>query len=233
MPYDRSTGQMFSQRILAHSIGLTRKTDASAAIANSKRKNNQQKVQKMKTNIIGLLKSRFSRGCMLAAVLTATGFSLAWMGPVHYRLGGGWIGASDVGAWNALQVPLDSAGKTEAIRVSLISYTDQTAGLLAFSGANSVSDMTGEGAMTGPDTAKWTLVGYGLAAGNPPVIRQIWVAAGTLKFTGPDTFNNSYTLTVYPAEADADGDGFPDPGATPLVSIPGITGSAKRVPLPE
>jgi len=214
------------------SVDLAGETDASAAIKNSKRKNNQPKVSKMKRNIIGLLKSRFARGCMLAAVLAAAGFSLAWMGPVHYRLGGGWIGASGVGSWNALQIPLDSAGQTEALRVSLIAYTDQTAGLLAFSGANSLSDMTGEGAMTGHDTAKWTLVGYGLAAGNPPVIRQIWVAAGTLKFTGPDSWNNNYTLTVYPAEADADGDGFPDHGATPLVTIPGITGTAKRVPLP-
>ncbi len=187
----------------------------------------------MKRNILGLLKSRVSRGCIVAAVLAAAGLSLAWMGPVQYRLGGGWIGASATGGWNCLQVPLDAAGKTEAIRVTLISYSEQTAGLLAFSGANSLSDMTGEGAMTGPDTAKWTLVGYGLAAGNPPVIRQIWVAAGTLKFTGPDTWNNSYTLTVYPNEADADGDGYPDAGATPLVTIPGITGTAKRVPLPQ
>ena len=187
----------------------------------------------MKKNITGLLKSRVICGCMMAAVLAAAGLSVAWMGPVHYRLGGGWIGASATGGWNCLQVPLDSAGKTEAIRVTLISYTDQTAGLLAFSGANSLSDMVGEGAMISPDTAKWTLVGYGLAAGNPPVIRQIWVAAGTLQYTGPDSWNNLYTLTVYPAEADVNGDGFPDDGATPLVTIPGITGTAKRVPLPQ
>ncbi len=187
----------------------------------------------MKRNIIGLLKSRLWCGCMLAAVLTAAGLSLAWMGPVHYRFGGGWIGASATGGWNCLQVPLDSAGQTEAIRVSLTSYSPETAGLLAFSGANSLTDMTGEGAMTGPDTAKWTLVGYGVAAGNPPVIRQIWVAAGTLKYTGRDSWNNNYTLTVYPAEADGDGDNLPDAGATPLVTIPGITGTAKRVPLPQ
>lgn len=94
-----------------------------------------------------------------------------------------------------------------------------------------LSDLIGAGEMVSRDTPKWRIVGYAQAQGTTLEIRQIWVAAGTLKYTGRDSSENYYTLTVYPAEADADGDGFPDSGATPLVTIPGIKGSAKRVPV--
>jgi hypothetical protein len=214
--------------------------EAPAAWGTDESENINKKVHTMTTIMTGLLKGRIARWGMLAVVLTAAALSLAWMdqerdhsgGKKHFQLGGGWIGSSGVGAWNALQIPLDPAGRTEALRVHLVSYGSDTAGLLAYSGANALSDFIGEGAMISGDTAKWTIVGYGQATGTTLEIRQIWVASGTLKFTGPDSFVNQYTLTVYPAEADADGDGFPDPGATALVTIPGITGSAKRVPLP-
>ena len=54
---------------------------------------------------------------------------------------------------------------------------------------------------------------------------------GTLKFTGPDNMVVNYTIDVYPAAADADLDGYPDPGAVPVVTIPGVN-PAKRVPVP-
>jgi len=41
----------------------------------------------------------------------------------------------------------------------------------------------------------------------------------------------TYTVDVYLPAADANGDGFPDPGTTPVVSIPGVD-AAKRVPIP-
>ena len=62
---------------------------------------------------------------------------------------------------------------------------------------------------------------------------------GTLRFTGPESMVVNYTIDIYPGpantlglpNADDDADGFPDPGTTPMLSIPG-TGSAKRVPVP-
>lgn len=166
-----------------------------------------------------------------AALVALLGTAASHQVQSQYKLGGGWIGSSDVGGWSALQIPLDPAGKTEALRVRLVSYGPETAGLLGFSGANVLSDLIGEGEMVTTDTAKWKIVGYAQAQGATLDIRQIWVAAGTLRFTGRDSFENHYTLTVYPPEADADGDGFPDPGATPLVTIPGINGNATRVPV--
>ena len=169
---------------------------------------------------------------LLALVLAVAGLSLAWTGHHHYRFGGAWLGSGGGVMFNDVQIPLDPEGQTAALRVNTISYGVDTAGLLAISGADAVSDAVGEGAMISHNTGKWILVGYGLKQGNPPEIRQIWVYTGTGTFVAVDRFNLKYTLAVYPAAADANGDGFPDPGATPLVTIPDLTASVKRVPLP-
>jgi hypothetical protein len=91
-----------------------------------------------------------------------------------------------------------------------------------------VSESVGEEVMTSRDTAKYRTVGYAITPGNPPVVRLIVVMNGMLQFTGPDTFTVSYTLDSYLPSADADLDGFPDPGATPVLSVPG-TDHASRV----
>ena len=67
---------------------------------------------------------------------------------------------------------------------------------------------------------------------TPAVISAISVDTGTGTFTGADSFNVQWDNAVHLAAADANGDGFPDPGATPLLTITNLTGSAKRVPLP-
>ena len=84
--------------------------------------------------------------------------------------------------------------------------------------------------MISNDTAKWQCVGYTQAPGNPATPTAILVYAGTLKFTARDRALVVYTLNVYLASADGDGDGFPDAGTAPALSIPGITDTAKRVP---
>ena len=86
--------------------------------------------------------------------------------------------------------------------------------------------------MISHDTWKWSMVCYGVKQGNPPEIRAIGVASGTAAFTGVNSFNVNMDQAIYLAAADADGDGFPDPGATPVVTVPGLTFSGKRVPLP-
>jgi len=176
---------------------------------------------------------------MLAAVLAAAGLSLAWMYPTYYKLGGGFIGSGGGIIWTAFQIPLDPAGRTAAIRVNPITYGADLAGLSAMFGADSMTEFTGAAQMISRDTAKGTFMGYGVKQGNPPQICLIEVYTWTLKFTGPDSFVVNFTCDVYPGpanilglpNADADGDGFPDPGVAPVSSFPG-TGTAKRVPLP-
>jgi hypothetical protein len=153
------------------------------------------------------------------------------MNQEQYQLGGAWIFSGPGAVYNALQIPLDPAGRTAALRVKGVTYDAGTAELIAAYGADTVSDNTGEVKMTGRNTGKWILVSYGQAQGTPPQIRAIFVSVGTLKFTGPDSLEILYTLKAYAATDDADGDGFPDAGATPL-EIPGLTLSAKRVPIP-
>ena len=187
----------------------------------------------MKAFITGLLKGRIMRWGILVAVLAAAGLSVAWLGPVHYRLGGGFIGdpARSGGIhWSAYQAPLDSAGRTAALRVNLYSYGDNVVGVLLYSGADTLSEGIGQLAMISNDTAKGSLVFYALKQGTPPQVKQIWVWDGTIKFSGPDTYDVDGTTFVYSANADANGDGRPDPGAVPLFPVPTQLGVTRVLP---
>ena len=204
----------------------------------------------MKTFVTGLLKGRRTRWGMLAVLLAAGGLSLAWMHPKQYQLGGGFIGSGGAGIWNVLQIPLDPAGRTAALRVNSPTYSPQIAGLFAALGATANgSDAVGEAEMISRDTARYGSVFYGRmeVPGNPQEINSIFVMTGTVKFTGPDTVEVTYTINVYPVNipvtspfygfpnADVNGDGYPDPGAQPIV-IPGVlpvqgVDIAKRVTL--
>ena len=188
-----------------------------------------------------LLKGRLTRWGFLAGLLIAVGASVAWNNEAQYKLGGSFIGNDGTGnIWNALQIPLDPAGRTAALRLKTVTYSADLAGLLATFGADTLTELTTQAEMISRDTAKYAFVGYATKQGNPPLICLIFVMRGTLKFTGPDSFVVNYTIDVYPGpanvlglpNADADADGYPDTGATPVYSIPGGPETAKRVPLP-
>ncbi len=192
----------------------------------------------MKTFITGLLKGRVLRWSLLAVGVAATALSLAWMGHPRYRLGGCFVGGAPGNVWNALQIPLDPEGRTAAFRVNQVAYDENLAGLLAVFGAAQMSDVVGEGEMINRDTGKARIMCYLTQQGGPPQICAIAVFTITMQFTGPDRFVMNYTIDIYPGpanttglpNADADGDGFPDPGVAPALSIPG-TGIGKRVSL--
>jgi hypothetical protein len=82
--------------------------------------------------------------------------------------------------------------------------------------------------MISRDSAKAGFIGYFVQQGNPPRICAIYTWTGSFTFTGPDTAVVKGPISVYPGaantlgleNADADGDGFPDPGTTPMISIP-------------
>ena len=194
----------------------------------------------MRSFTTGLLKGRRARLSMVAGVLVATGLSVAWMGQPQYQLGGGWIGSGGGMIWSCFQTPLDPAGRTAAVRVNVLTYGADMAGLNAMFGADTATECTGQAEMISRNTGKWAFVAYGTKQGNPPQICLIEVYTGTLKYTGPDSFVVDFTCQVYPGpanilglpNADADGDGFPDPGVAPVTSFPG-GGIAKRVPLPQ
>ncbi len=190
----------------------------------------------MKRFMTGLLRGRIRRWGLLGSLLIAVGAVAGWSDQQQFRLGGAWVGSGGGGIWNAVQAPLDAAGRTAAGRVNIITYSAEFAGFLATFGADSVSDFTAQIEMISRDTGKFTVVAYGTKRGNPPLICLLLVFKGTIKFTGPDSFVENWVMDVYPGpantaglpSADVDGDGFPDPGASPVLSIPGIE-TARRV----
>jgi len=121
-----------------------------------------------------------------------------------------------------------------AARPILKYFNAQFAGLLASFGADSLSDATGEIKMVSPDTGRWTLISYMQATPHQPgdllQSKAIIVSHGTWKFTSNDTAVLNYTLDIYLPSADADGDGFPDEGAQPVLILPTVD-NAKRVPI--
>ena len=150
----------------------------------------------------------------------------------QYQLGGAWIGSDAQGdIWSAMQTPIDPDGRTAAGRVQFAAYNAGVAAMLSSLGADGLSDFTGPAAMISRDTAKWRTVGYALKQGNPPVIQGILVSQGTMKHTSPDSAVLNYTYYVYLPTADANGDGLPDVGSNPLMTLPDVVGNVQRVPL--
>lgn len=167
---------------------------------------------------------------LVAGALCVTGF-----GQKYYRLGGAWVGGRTGFLWSALQTPLDPLGQTAAARPILKHFDAEFAGLLAYYGADNLSDAIGEARMISPDTARWTLLAHLQTTPHAPgallETKAIAVYFGTWKYTTTDTAVLNYTVKVYPASADSDGDGYPDANAQPDFTIPGLVDNAKRVPI--
>jgi hypothetical protein len=167
---------------------------------------------------------------LVGGTLCVTGF-----GQIYYRLGGAWVGGHQGFTWSAIQAPMDPLGQTCCDRPILKYYDAQFAGLLASFGADSLSDAIGEARMISPDTARWTLIAYAQATPHQPgdllQNKAIVMFSGTWKYTSNNTAVLNYTVNVYLPSADADGDGFPDANAQPVLTIPGFVDNAKRVPI--
>lgn len=173
--------------------------------------------------------------CLVGVALVAGTICVTGFGLNFYRLGGAWVGGHPGFTWSAIQAPLDPPGQTCAARPILKNFDAQFAGLLAAFGADNLSDAVGEARMISPDTARWTLLAHAQATPKQPgdllQTKAIIVFFGTWKFTSQDTVVLNYTVNVYLPSADADGDGYPDANAQPVLTIPGVVDNAKRVPI--
>ncbi len=154
-------------------------------------------------------------------------------GSRQMQLGGGFIGSGNGAIFDALQIPLDPAGRTAALHLKLHTWSPAYAGLLAKFGADTVTESTGQVEMTGRDTFKVCWIAYLIKQANPPVIQGIMVLTGNARFTGPDSYVIVSNFDIYSAAADANKDGFPDPGILPSFSTATPnTNYATRVPIP-
>lgn len=197
----------------------------------------------MKNQIKNLTQSASSRRILkrlsfgfVGLVLAAAALCVTGFGQKYYRITGAWVGGNPTYTWSVLFAPNDPLGQTAAARPILSYFNSQFAGLLASFGADNLSVATGEAKMVSRDTARWTLISYMQATPRQPgdllQNKAIIVSHGTWTFTSQDTAVLNYTLDVYfpSADADADGDGFPDAGVQPALTIPTVD-NAKRVPI--
>lgn len=69
---------------------------------------------------------------------------------------------------------------------------------------------------------------------NPATAEVVWIGTdtGELRFVGPGKAQGTHNLSFYLAGQDADGDGFPDAGEVPIVTLP-VTTVETRLPIPQ
>jgi hypothetical protein len=189
-------------------------------------------------------------GCA-AAMLIATTTAWANGNQCHepYKLGGAWVGTwvgkDSTGAdtrisWSHIHAPMDPARRTAAIKIQ---WHESTADLV---GLNQALDFTssegvGEMAMVDRDTARYTIIWYGVA--NEPLrqIRAIYVLNGRWTFKGPNLAQSEETLKIYLTndgaamlgvpDADADHDLLPDATAVPIFACSFTGTTHRRVPI--
>ncbi len=96
----------------------------------------------------------------------------------------------------------------------------------AFPDMESSGEFAGEGVMTGPDTARITIIGYGtkrvVPTATAPFDDQlvlIWTSTSEGKFTAPGKVEGANHISYYRPDADTNGDGIPE--GPPLYSLDG------------
>lgn len=105
----------------------------------------------------------------------------------------------------------------------------------AFEETDYASDFVGEAIRTGPKSYDYSLIGYGVKErpGDRNEITYIFLVNGSLTCENEENVVSDVTLSVYPADQDADQDGMPDEGAEPMCIGPNDFGTAQRFPLME
>jgi len=181
----------------------------------------------------------------LLVVLTLTfGLSVSAMASEEggaYKLEGAWV-AKVVefpgGQWSYV-ISADPSGRRASGHGSIDIGFDPNVifGGPVFEPRDSNSPILVNMVMTGPDTASYYSIWYGLKNLGPssPVTTKIvliGVVTGELNFVGPGKALGTHNFALYFPTQDADGDGFPDEGeTTPFVFQ--LTTVDTRLPLPE
>jgi hypothetical protein len=129
------------------------------------------------------------------------------------KLEGAWVSKVQEAPlqWSFVLVP-DASGRRASLHGSI------DVGLQNFGPGVTTTPLIGELVMTGPASARFLSVWYGRMDSPGPLnasIVYIGVNRGEIKFTGPGKGLTTHQITYYWPLSDADGDGYPDAGATP------------------
>ena len=144
--------------------------------------------------------------------------------PIDLKLEGAWI-AKVPGApvqWSYTLSP-DPSGR----RASLFGYIEvgiKTAVYGYFADSEYQSPLIGEAVIGNDGTIVFNSIWYGIKNGSPfNEIVYIGMNSGHMRPVGPGRMEGTHNLTFYHPDSDQDGDGIPDPGAVPVLSIPAVS----------
>ncbi len=170
-------------------------------------------------------------GSAAAILLLAT--QIAWTNKAAVHLEGAWV-ARVPGTpllWTYSMAP-DPSGKSASISGSVqVPVMPKAINPALFPDAEYVSPMVGRIVMTGPHTAQFTALWYGLKKGVPfEQVVFIGVTSGQIQFKGPGKSEVTHNLGFYDPSTDANNDGLPDEGAAATLCLP-ATSTDTQLPL--
>jgi hypothetical protein len=160
------------------------------------------------------------------------------------KLEGAWVVTAPLpsplptGQWTMTLAPTDPSGRAAVISGSiqvpvppaLICPATGQASPPAFNFEIS-RDFVGEAVMTGPRTARATMIGY--SRNDAGQVAFIWIGVGEMTFSAPGKATATSTLGYYLPGTDTNGDGIPE-GAPFCVIGPGLSDAVRVgvMPLP-
>lgn len=185
----------------------------------------------MKTRFISALFS-----CLVILALVPQGIAAADGERGGYKLEGAWVArcVEFPLQWSWVYAP-DASGRraTGQGEFDVAPVTPD----LGFGAATRNSHILLESEMTGPDTAEFSAVWYGLKEPStmfPGLVTSdivyIGVDKGVLTFVEPNKALGVHIIEYYLPSQDADGDGFPDPGEIPVNPTEEIHSVNTRLP---
>ena len=166
----------------------------------------------MKSLLPKLLKYRLVRVGGLLAVIAAVAASLAWSqgSGASTKLEGAWVAKTDVGILSLVTyAPSDPSGRRAVMRNQMVWPREN----LAKYGLEAVTEEIAEAVVTGVNTEVYNGIWYGLVGGRTALI---FLDHADITYVTPTDKIVAHTVDTYLASADADNDGYPDPGTTPV-----------------
>lgn len=180
------------------------------------------------------------RNWIIAALALLVGVGVLLLGRLaqaeaghnHCRLDGAWIVRFGDGLfYQTFQV--DPSGSRGIVSIDPIMANEPTVGGLFPDAESPGVGARGNISRISRNSWAFSLISHGRkmpVAGVPGEVIYITTFEGVATLTDCDTEAAVVQhYRVYTADADADGDGFPDEGAEPVIHLEGLEGSAKRI----